>query len=242
MKMKTLFPLVLLMAVLTLSACSPASTPISAPAETQTYPSPAQTEAPSMPEAYPAPTQAVGMSTSATVYHIVPGESTVTYEVGETFINRNNQFNLAVGTTGQINGDITVVVDNPAQSTVGTITVDISQFKSDSSKRDSVIQDRFLESSKYPLATFTPTEIRGLPETYTPGETLTFEMLGDLTVHQTTQPVTFQVEATLQDDALSGTAETTILMSDFGIGPISIAGILNTEDEVKLTFHFVGRP
>jgi hypothetical protein len=32
------------------------------------------------------------------------------------------------------------------------------------------------------------------------------------------------------------------LMSDFGFGPISLAGILNTEDEVKINFDFVARP
>jgi hypothetical protein len=30
-------------------------------------------------------------------------------------------------------------------------------------------------------------------------------------------------------------------MSDFGFGPISIGGILNTEDEVKVKFVFVAR-
>jgi hypothetical protein len=43
-------------------------------------------------------------------------------------------------------------------------------------------------------------------------------------------------------DELTGEAGTTILMSEFGIGPISIAGILNTEDEIKLSFTFVARP
>ncbi len=237
MKIRT----ILLALFLALAACTPTTPPTPAP-QSGAYPVPAQTEAPSMPEAYPAPTEAAAMPASGSVYHLVPGESTVTYEVGETFINRNNKFNVAVGVTDQVQGDIILDAENPQNSSLGVITVDISQFTSDSSKRDSVIQDRFLESGKYPLATFSPTSVTGLPETYTPGETLTFEVQGDLTVHQTTQPVTFQVQAVLQDDELHGTATTTILMSDFGVGPISIAGILNTEDEVKLTFEFVARP
>ncbi|GAB4520570.1 MAG: YceI family protein [Anaerolineales bacterium] len=237
--MKTILHTILPACLLLLAACAPATTP--AP-QSGAYPAPAQTEAPSLPEAYPAPTGMAEMPASASVYHLVPGESTVTYEVGETFINRNNKFNLAVGVTDQVSGDIAIDAEAPQNSAIGVITVDVSQFHSDSNKRDSVIQDRFLESGKYPLATFSQTAITGLPQTYTAGETLTFEVQGDLTVHQITQPVTFQVEAVLVDGELRGTAAATILMSDFGIGPISIAGILNTEDEVKLTFAFVARP
>jgi hypothetical protein len=44
------------------------------------------------------------------------------------------------------------------------------------------------------------------------------------------------------DGVLVGEATTTILMSDFGVGPISVLGILNTEDEVKLTIELTARP
>jgi len=44
-----------------------------------------------------------------------------------------------------------------------------------------------------------------------------------------------------EGDSITGEASTVILMSDFGFGPISIGGILNTEDEVKLNFIFVAR-
>jgi len=41
---------------------------------------------------------------------------------------------------------------------------------------------------------------------------------------------------------MSGEASTIILMSDFGVGPISILGILETEDEVKINFSFAANP
>jgi len=31
-------------------------------------------------------------------------------------------------------------------------------------------------------------------------------------------------------------------MSDFGFGPIQMAGVLGTENEVKINFEFVARP
>jgi hypothetical protein len=50
------------------------------------------------------------------------------------------------------------------------------------------------------------------------------------------------VTVVARQDSLEGSATTTLLMSDYGFGPISIGGILNTEDEVKLNFQFVARP
>jgi hypothetical protein len=31
-------------------------------------------------------------------------------------------------------------------------------------------------------------------------------------------------------------------MSDFGVGPITLAGMLQTQDDVKLSMQFVARP
>lgn len=173
---------------------------------------------------------------------IVPGESSVKYEVGETFINQDNRFQVAVGITTNITGEVYANPEFPPDSQVGPISVNISEFKSDSSRRDGVIRQQWLESATYPIATFTPTEILDLPETYTPGEPYSFTINGDLMIREVTKPVSFSVSASFQEETLRGTATTTLLMSDFGVGPISILGILNTEDEVKLTFAFVARP
>ncbi len=179
---------------------------------------------------------------STKVFRIVPGESQATYEVGETFLNQQNRFAVAVGVTTEINGEITAVFSNPPASTIGTVTVDISQLTSDSSRRDDAIRKRWLESATYPLAVFNPDTVEGLPAAYVEGEDYSFSVSGDLTVHEVTKPVSFAVTANLQGDTLFGTATSTIRMSDFGVGPISIAGILNTEDEVKLTLNFIARP
>jgi polyisoprenoid-binding protein YceI len=175
-------------------------------------------------------------------YKIVPGESTLQYEVGETFINENNRFAVAIGVTPQVSGEITVDTANPQNAAIGAITADISQFTSDSGRRDNAIRGRFLESSRYPMVTFTPTGLEGMPETYQEGQEITFKVTGDLTIRETTLPASFDVTARLEGGALTGQAATTILMSDFGFGPISIGGILNTEDEAKVTLNFVARP
>ncbi len=178
----------------------------------------------------------------AVTYTLATGETTLSYRVGEVFISQNNRFNEAVGVTGSVSGEIALDPAQPQNAVITTITAEVFEFQSDSSKRDNVIRDRFLESSRYPTVTFVPTEIIGLPESYTPGETIEFQVRGDVTIRETTLPLTFDVTARLEDGALKGQATTTFLMSDFGFGPISIAGILKTEDEVLVTLDFVAYP
>jgi polyisoprenoid-binding protein YceI len=74
------------------------------------------------------------------------------------------------------------------------------------------------------------------------GDEITFQITGDLTVRQATLPVTFEVKARLLNNELSGTAETTVSLGDFGVGPIEIAGMLKTEDTARLVLNFVARP
>jgi len=188
------------------------------------------------------PTAAPPNPAGKVVFKIVPGESEVQYQVGETFLNQNNRFSTATGVTSQINGEIIADLENPPASTIGLISVDISQFKSNSAMRDNTIRQRFLESGRFPIATFTSTKIEGLPKSYQEGQDYSFQVIGDLTVRQVTLPVTFDIAARLQDNTLTGTASTDILMSDFSVGPISLAGILQTEDLVKLIFRFTARP
>lgn len=216
-----------------------------APAEVaEAYPEPeAAAAAAESAVAYPEPEAETDESAqSAIIFTIVPEESYLSYEVGETFISDNNRFSTAIGVTTDIAGEITVDPENPQNSTLGTVTADISKFKSDSNRRDSKIQNDFLESAKFPMVTFVPAEFIGLPENPQAGETYNFQVVGDTTIRETTLPLTFDVTLTVTDEMVTGEATTTFLMSEFGFGPISIAGILNTEDEVKINFSFVARP
>jgi polyisoprenoid-binding protein YceI len=241
--------LMLIVIALTLAACGGQSTPTSAPvvndppAATQPpaeEPLAAPTEAD--PPAQTADTPVPQASSGATIYKIVPGESQLQYEVGEVFITENNRFNTAVGVTRQVAGEITLDPAAPQGAVIGPITADISQFESDSGRRDGAIRGRFLESEKYPTVTFVATQIDGLPTIYQEGQPANLTISGDLTIRDVTKPVQFTAVVLLAGGALSGEAITTILMSDFGFGPISIAGMLKTEDQAKVSLSFVARP
>lgn len=212
--------------------------PTAAPTQAAAQPTqpPAATEA-----AQPQPTEtAAPAAGSATVYRIDATQSEARYEVGETFF-QGNRFVTAIGRTKGIAGDVLVDFANPANSQIGTIVIDVSQLTSDENRRDNYIRNNALESSQYPQATFVPTKIEGIPASVKPGDTLTLKVTGDLTVKETTKPVTFDVTLTANEDKLTGSAVTQILLSDFSVGPIQIA-MLATEDEAKLAFDFVALP
>jgi polyisoprenoid-binding protein YceI len=230
---------------LLLSGCSALvykmNVPTATPAPASAQPSgtnPVSNPSPQVPITGATPTT----SANTVDFKLVPGESQVSYTVQETLFNQNNRLNTAIGVTKQVTGDIYGNKTDPSQSKIGPITIDISQFTSDSSMRDNFIRRNFLQSTKYPLATFTPTSITGAPASYRDGQAYSFKVSGDLTVHNVTKPVTFDVTASLNGTTLSGTASAAVKMSDFGVGPITLAGMLQTQDDVKLNMQFVARP
>ena len=183
----------------------------------------------------------VAAAPGAQRFVILPAESHVSYRVNETLIFENNRLNVAIGTTNAIQGDATIDRTNPRNSKIGTITVDISQFKSDSERRDNAIRSRWLESRRFPTATFTPTSVQGLPDTYTDGHELSLQVTGQLKVRDVTKPVTFAVTLKLDGIVLTGTATTLIKMTEFGFDPPSIFGMLRAENDVRLELRFAAR-
>ena len=187
-----------------------------------------------------APAAPAQIPATAQRFIIDPQASEASYHVGETFF-RNNTFKVAVGVTHGIQGDVYVDRAHPDQSRIGTITINVNEFTSDSRHRDNEIRTGWLESNKYPTATFAPTAIEGLPKTYTAGQTIPVKITGNLTVHNVTKPTTFTGPLKLSGDTLTGTMQSTVLMKDFGFDPPSIM-MLQTEDKAQLEFQFTAHP
>lgn len=187
--------------------------------------------------ATPAPAQG-----SVQRFVIVAAESGVIYRVNETLFREGNKINTAVGRTNAIRGEILVDRTNPRNSRVGTITIDISTFKTDRTRRDEAIKDRWLESARFPTAEFRPASIEGLPPAYTEGQELRLKVNGQLKVRDVVRPTVFDVTMILRGTTLTGTATTEVKMTDFGFDPPSILGILRSENDVRIELNFVARP
>jgi polyisoprenoid-binding protein YceI len=178
---------------------------------------------------------------------VVGSESQACYLASETFLQGNMMnlpagFNGAVGVTKTISGDIAVDLTNVANSQIGDITINISEFKSDNDRRDGFIRQNFLQSNKYPFATLTNATVVGLPTgPYQDGTTLKFQIKGTLTVHDTKRDTTFDATGTYKGGTLVVTATTDLKMSDFGIETPNIGGLLKVDDAVRLMVNLVAR-
>ncbi len=143
------------------------------------------------------------------------------------------------GTTTVVGGDILVDVDDPSRSTVGEIVVNVEMFDSDSALRDKRLRNDFLESTHWPFAHFVTTEVAGLPRDLTPGEVVDVAISGELTVKETARIVTFEGKMSVTEDTMTAAVAATVLGSEFGVGPINIARLAHTDDQIRLEFNLV---
>ena len=178
---------------------------------------------------------------------IVGADSEACYVASERFLENNTMdlpsgFNGAVGVTKTIQGDVALDRTNTANSQIGDITINISEFKSDEDHRDSYIRNHFLESNKYPFATLTNVVAVGIPGgAYQDGTTLHFQITGTLTVHNTRRDTVFDASGSYSNGTLVVTAFTQLKMSEFGITVPDLGGLLKVDDAMALVINIVAR-
>lgn len=64
---------------------------------------------------------------------------------------------------------------------------------------------------------------------------------GELTLHGVTRPLTIRVHLAVAGPTLEATGATTLKQTDFGITPISKAGVVKVKDELTLSWRISGR-
>lgn len=222
----------------------PAPETVAEPTPTNEQEDAAQADAEPAADADPAQPETAQTETAQTeaaqteTFVIVPDESEARYSIDEVFISDNNALVTAVGRTTAITGSLTLNYADPAASTFDAFVVDISLLRSDRSRRDRAIRTRWLESATYPLATFQVTAVRGFPADPSEGQAIDFQLVGDMTVKETTGEVVWDVTATLEGDRLTGRATLATFLEDFDIPVPSIVGILRVTDGIQLTLDF----
>jgi len=126
---------------------------------------------------------------------IVPEESEARFIIDEVLAGADK---TVVGTTTTLEGTITANKDNPAAVSVSAVKVDMSTLSTDSSFRNRAIRDFILQTGdpSNQFATFEPTGYQGLPESIKIGESFSFQITGDLTIHGVTREEIFEVTLT----------------------------------------------
>jgi len=180
-------------------------------------------------------------STGLQTFQIVPAQTTASYSVYEDLIFQNKPNNDAIGTTHSVQGSFKIKTGASPLVASMNITVDLSTLQSDAQRRDNYIKQNSLQTDTYPNATFVSVSTQGLPSSYTDGQTVHFQLTGNLTMHGTTNKEVFDVQGKVVGNTITGTATSTIYMTDFGIQPPNLANIAIAQNKVVITLTFTAK-
>jgi len=162
--------------------------------------------------------------------------SVVGYRVTEDLIGGLAN-NVAVGRTNAVTGTVTVA---GTKVSAVAISADLTKLTSDSSRRDSQVQDRILNTRTYPTATFkltSPIDFGSIPAVGTENKT---KATGDLTIHGVTKSVTLDVTYQLvsaHEIRILGTLP--VVWADFKIPSPTFAGVADVRDNGAMEFLIV---
>ncbi|MGI8856603.1 MAG: YceI family protein [Thermomicrobiales bacterium] len=170
----------------------------------------------------------------ATTYTITGDKSEAKVTVNEKLARLPSPSD-AVLTTNAIQGQLFLGPDTkPVEG--AKIMVDLRTLKSDSNQRDNFVKMNTLQVDQFPLAEYVITGVDGWTGPLTEGKPSTFKLLGNMTIHGVTKPVTFDTTATMSGGTVTGTATTTFKFQDFGMTPPSVS-IAQATDTVKLDMN-----
>jgi len=168
---------------------------------------------------------------------VAPAGNEARYRVREQLMGANLP-NDAVGVTNGITGTILAYPDGRIVRDSSRIVVDVRLLKSDKSRRDGFLQRRTLETEKYPTVELVPTEIRGFDGKLPASGPVTFQLVGDLTVHGVTRPTVWNVTARADGKDVAGTATTAFTFKDVSLDQPRVPVVLSVADTIKLEYDF----
>lgn len=171
------------------------------------------------------------------VFQISQTDSQAQFTIYEELMGSPNN---VVGTTNQVAGQIGVNFNDLSTAKVGVIQVDARGLATDSNMRNRMIQNRILNTGNFEYVTFTPSKISGLSGSASIGQSVQFQITGNLTIQDVTKPVTFDVTAkAVSNSQISGKATATIQRSDFNLQIPSVPRVANVGEQVTLEIDFI---
>jgi polyisoprenoid-binding protein YceI len=188
----------------------------------------------------------LGPRIATKTFVIDPAESHAVVTVGKAGL-----FSFAAGHTHEVassmKGSVELDADDPTQSTIHMeIDAAALQVSPKNEPPDDVPQvqtamlsDKVLDVEHYPTIVFQSAHV-----TVTKSANQAWELTvsGDFTLHGTTKPLTFPVSAELNTDRLTAHGQFQIKQSDYGIKPVSVAGVVKVKDELGISYTVVAHP
>jgi polyisoprenoid-binding protein YceI len=183
--------------------------------------------------------QAPASHSPSHIFEIVPEESEARFVIDEVLRGTPK---TVVGTTDQIAGQIALDLGDLDTVQVGTILINARTFVTDNTQRDRAIQNQVLQTAQHEYIVFSPPALLNLPESASPAQAVSLQLLGELTIGGVAREVAFDGTFMPQySDRLEGTASTTIRYADWGIIIPQVPAVANVSDTVRLELDVVAR-
>ena len=119
------------------------------------------------------------------------------------------------------------------------VEVDMTQLRSDQSRRDGALRQQAIETNAYPTSSFALTKPIPLDGVPAEGETISVTAVGDLTLHGVTRQVEIQLEGQLTDGLVVVIASIEIVFADYDIEKPRAGIVISVEDRGIMEFQLV---
>jgi polyisoprenoid-binding protein YceI len=138
------------------------------------------------------------------------------------------------GKTNDVSGTIVADAAKPSAATID-LRINVDALDTGVSLRNKEMRERYLETAKWPVATFKSVSVAG-PQTVTANQPAEFSVAGDFTLHGVTKRLTIPVRVVLIGDGrLHATSSFNVHMPDFGIKvPHNVLVTVNEDVPVRL--------
>ncbi len=206
---------------------TPAATATATPAATAT---PTPTEEPAAEATWPDDPTGDWVISSA-------GETFVGYRVNEELVGVGAF--TAVGRTSAVTGSLTF--DGAAITSV-EIEADVTQLRSNDTRRDRALGSQGLETQDYPTASFSLTQPITLDAVPAEGDAIAVDAVGELTLHGVTNEVTIPLEGQRTDGYVVVVGSLEIQFEDYGMRAPSAFVVVSIEDFGLMEFQLVFEP
>jgi polyisoprenoid-binding protein YceI len=188
---------------------------------------------------------AAGAGAAEKSYTVVPAERSVVIDVGKSglfsFAGHTHEV-VAPAFSGEVVADdqdltrsrVSLVFEARALKVTGR-----GESAEDVPKvQEAMLSPKVLDAARFPEIRFVSKSVAG--RVVSPG-VYTVEVAGELTLHGVTRPLTLPLKIEVKGEALLAEGSTTLRQKDFGMEPVSVAGVVNVKNELKLTFRIEAR-
>jgi len=102
--------------------------------------------------------------------------------------------------------------------------------------QEAMVGPGVLHATRFPTVTFRSKDVRG--KTTAPGA-YDLNITGDLSLHGMTRSVALPLRVEVSADTLKASGRLVLRQTDYGISPVTVAGVVKVKDEITIEYAFV---